>query len=105
MIEINQTTYITMDDFPGILLRGQHASLHLTFNDEHACNYETAAEYFASEPQQDTGWISPEEREKAIAGNSVWTLQWYPDTPIGSHVLRASTAAAVLAAAAKGVSE
>lgn len=29
------------------------------------------------------GWVSVEQRDKAIAKNSVWELHWYPDTPIG----------------------
>lgn len=28
-------------------------------------------------------WESEESRELAIENDDVWTLQWYPDTPIG----------------------
>jgi hypothetical protein len=92
---------IALEELPAKLLRGEHTCFHLTFNDEHAVNYMTAADYFEGSPDWDYGWISPEEREKAIANNSVWTLQWYPDTPVGFLLMRASTAAAVLAAALK----
>lgn len=36
-------------------------------------------------------FISPEEYEKAIAEDSVWLLQWYPHTPVGSTTLLASS--------------
>jgi hypothetical protein len=36
-------------------------------------------------------WKSDEQRQRAIATNEVWTLQWYPETPIGSHTIAAPT--------------
>ena len=39
----------------------------------------------------------PGERDKAIATNELWVMQWYPDTPIGSYVCAASTLEALLA--------
>ncbi|MBB3386024.1 MULTISPECIES: hypothetical protein [unclassified Rhizobium] len=102
-VEPHETT-IALEQLPAKLLRGEHTCFHLTFNDEHSINYETAAEYFSGNPDWDRGWISPEEREKAITTNSVWTLQWYPETPIGFHIVRASSAAAVIAAALKEMS-
>jgi hypothetical protein len=30
-------------------------------------------------------WISEEQRQKAIATNEVWTLHWYPNSPVGFH--------------------
>ena len=35
--------------------------------------------------------MSEEEWEKAIKEDSVWTVQWYPHTPVGSHRFSAST--------------
>jgi hypothetical protein len=96
-----QEPLIALEELPSKLLRGEHSCFHLTFNDEHAINYMTAADYFERHPDWDHGWVSPEEREKAIANNSVWTLQWYPDTPVGFLLMRASTAAAVIVAALK----
>jgi hypothetical protein len=93
---------IALEELPAKLLTGPHGSFHLNYNDGHAVQYQTAAEYFADFPEQDLGWISPEEREKAISSNSVWTLQWYPKNPISHYVVRGSTAAAVLAAALDG---
>ena len=41
-------------------------------------------------------WASPEEREKALATDSIWNLHWYPDTPIAFFSVSASTLEAVL---------
>jgi len=46
----------------------------------------------------DDSWVSPEECQKAIISNELWTLQWYPDTPIGFHRVMASTLEAILSA-------
>jgi hypothetical protein len=40
--------------------------------------YETIEEFY------DPGaFVSEKERLKAVEANSVWKLQWYPDTPVG----------------------
>lgn len=77
------------------LLRSKSGSIHLTFN-EHEGYYDSPGE----RTDEDT-WVSAEEKHKAITTNSVWTLQWYPDTPVGFYVLTASSLEAVLAAAEK----
>ena len=59
--------------------------LHLSHN-EHRDMYETIEEFYDLED-----FVSPEELQKAIAEDSVWVLQWYPDTPIGSYCLLASS--------------
>jgi hypothetical protein len=41
-------------------------------------------------------WISDAERDKAYESNEMWTLQWYPDTPIGSYCFAASALEALL---------
>jgi hypothetical protein len=52
--------------------------------------YETIEEFY-----DHTDFISPEEWSKAVAEDSVWVLQWYPDTPIGSYIVAASTLEAI----------
>lgn len=47
------------------------------------------------------GWVSVEQRDKAIATDSVWCLQWYPDTPIGFCRLFACDLDVLLKAALK----
>jgi hypothetical protein len=34
---------------------------------------------------------NPAEMEKAISEDSLWTLQWYPDTSVGFYRVAAST--------------
>ena len=51
--------------------------------------YETIDNYYQFLNDED--WVSKEERERAIALDSVWTLQWYPDTPVGFYKIAASS--------------
>ena len=74
-------------------LHGEHSSLTVSFNDEHSPNYVTAkewAEKYGGYGPED-GWWSEQDRYKALSKNSVWTIQWYPDTPVGFYVVRASS--------------
>lgn len=87
------------------LLKGVHSSLVIGFNDDHAPNYATAQEwhdewgfYGGGADNDHTEWVSEEERQKALAANSVWTLHWYPDTPVGFCCIAASSLGALLAA-------
>lgn len=77
------------------LLRGKFSSLTISFN-EHSVYYEKPGER-----QESDDWISEEEKAKAIESNSVWTLTWYPDTPVGFYSLCGSSLESVLNAAAK----
>lgn len=36
-------------------------------------------------------WPSPAERERSIAINEIWILQWYPDTPRSSYCCAAAS--------------
>lgn len=74
-----------------------NASLHLTHN-EHKSYYQTVAQMI---DEQDHGysdgcWISDEQKQNAIETNDCWTLQWYPDTPVGFHILAAADLDALL---------
>jgi len=72
------------------LIRGEHSSIHLTYNDGNGPNYETVAE--EEEGGHGHGrWISEEERQKAMRENSKWVLQWYPVTPVGFYAIAASS--------------
>lgn len=79
------------------LLQGEFSSLTIGFNDDHACNYVTAQGYrdkfgrYSGDDEDIIDWVSPEEREKALRENSVWTIQWYPATPVGFYCVGAST--------------
>ena len=71
-------------------------SLTISFND-HAAVYEPVAEWVADEANR-LYWVSDEERQKAIATDSVWVCQWYPRTPVGFRTLAASSFDALMAA-------
>lgn len=80
------------------LLKGEHSSLSISFNEENGPNYQTVGEWVAEEHSgiKDDDWVAPGEKEKAIATNSIWTAHWYPDTPIGFYRVHASTLDALL---------
>ena len=59
--------------------------LYLSHN-EHKDVYQSVEEFYAKED-----FVSEEEWNKAIKEDSVWALQWYPNTPVGFHRFYAST--------------
>ena len=80
------------------LLNGKYSSLTIGFNDEHAANYTDAqgwhdewGMYGGGADHDCIQWASEDEREKAIKNNTVWTIHWYPDTPVGFTCVGAST--------------
>jgi hypothetical protein len=72
-----------------------HLSLFLTHN-QHKVYYEPLAEYI--QKFGDEEWVSLDEKAKALETNDLWELCWYPETPVGSHLLCASTLDALMAA-------
>lgn len=64
------------------LMKGEFSSLTIGFNDANACNYDSVKSYL-EDTGEDGCFISPEEREKAIETNRWWSIQWYPNTPVG----------------------
>lgn len=71
-------------------------ALHLTHN-PHKSNYETVEEYMVIREFDETDWVSPEQRAAAIAGDTLWELQWYPNTPVGFNIVCGADLDAVLA--------
>lgn len=65
---------------------------HLTLND-HNAYYETAEQALA---YRDGDTCLPGEREKILATGKLWSLQVYPDTPIGFYRVCASTLEALI---------
>jgi hypothetical protein len=76
------------------------ASLHLTHN-EHLAYYQTVADRINDSDHGYTDWVSPEQKQKAIDTNDCWTLQWYPNTPVGFNILSAADLDVLLQAALK----
>ena len=75
-------------------------SVTVSYND-HAANYITAAQ----EIEENKEWFkggSAIELEKMAAANSIWTVQIYPDTPVGFCAYNAATLDTVIDAAMGG---
>lgn len=87
-----------MEEFLKSLLKGEHSSLTLSFNDMSAPNYATVKEFHDNWSLDNApyDWISNEEKEKAFELNSMWCLHWYPDTPVGFFSVAASSLDALL---------
>lgn len=67
------------------------AGLFLTHNEHKDC-YDSIEMFY--DPND---FVSDDERNKAIAEDSVWVLQWYPETPIGFNIIAASSLDAIKA--------
>lgn len=63
---------------------------HLTKNEDHAVNYVTAKQWL-EEVHDDLLDVPPEELQAMKDTNTIWSLQIYPDTPIGFHVWLGAT--------------
>lgn len=78
-------------------LKGKYSSLTIGFNEKHAANHVDAQgwhdEYGFYQGNKDDRitWVSEDERNKAIDNNTVWTIQRYPETPVGFSCVGAST--------------
>ena len=87
---------MNLDDLKDKLVRGQFSSLSISWNDGNGPNYQSVKDYVECSEYSKENWVSPEEKQKAIDTNSMWTAHWYPDTPIGFYYVHASTFAALL---------
>ncbi len=76
-----------------IIFPKHDCGLYLEHNG-HKDVYESVSEY--TSPFNDENWVSLEEKENSIKTNELWKLQWYPDTPVGFHVLLASSLSVLL---------
>lgn len=88
------------------LLHGKFSCLTIDFNSDHAVNYEMADNWLDYQSDESRiEWASEDEKKRAIARNSVWTIQWYPDNPVGFNCVGASTFEAAAAFALKEQSD
>lgn len=81
------------------LLPTHSCGLHLEHN-THKNLYESIEDAIA---ELEGSWISAVERAKALETGDIWTLQWYPDTPVGCYLLAASNLDVLLEHARKCV--
>lgn len=72
------------------------ASLHLTHN-QHKAYYWTVEEAILQGEHGYDDFITEEQKAKAIETNEVWTLQWYPDTPVSFCIVAAADLSELLA--------
>lgn len=78
-------------------LPAHKGSLYLTHND-HKSAYQSALEWCEDLNAESLAtWQSEEHKQRAIATDEIWTLQWYPDTPIGFFSVAAPTLDELLA--------
>ena len=75
-------------------LDGEFTEIIINYN-YHAINYTDAKEWLESGHHGDLDanddFVSAEERQLAIEKNSIWSIQIYPNTPVGSYTVAAST--------------
>jgi len=57
----------------------------------HKSNYETVENYIEWRKFDDDDFATPESKKKCIENDSIWVLQWYPNTPVGFNVLVGSS--------------
>lgn len=89
MFHVKQT-----DENGGQMQMPEHKAGLFLAHDEHKLFYQDAAEWI--DEQGSIVWAAEGERERAIETDSVWDLQWYPDTPVGSYRVLGATLDAVL---------
>ena len=67
----------------------QHIAMDIAHN-QHKIYYETVEEYLGRHdwaPDE----LSDDDRAAMIAADSVWEIQWYPNTPVGFNIVYAAT--------------
>lgn len=89
-----------MIDFDAIEWPAHKASLHISHN-EHRSYYETVEQALGGCTYRRDEFPDEGEIVKAIETDSVWTIQWYPDTPVGFCRVAAATLSRALEAALK----
>lgn len=60
----------------------KHISITIEHND-HAKVYETAEQWISERDENLPTFPSEKEKQLCISQNELWTMQWYPNTPVG----------------------
>lgn len=78
----------------------EHKAGFFLQHNEHKNYYEPLDEWLCKSNHIDErAWVSEEQKQKALTTDSLWVMQWYPETPVGSCILAAADLDALLAAA------
>jgi hypothetical protein len=74
------------------LLDGEFTEFSISYNSHH-CNYVNAnyAILVGIIEIADDEWVNLDEKYIALETDSIWLARWYPNTPIGSRQLAASS--------------
>lgn len=79
------------------------SSLSISRDEDHASNYTTASDWIDNVMPELFDGVDPDELQRMRDTNTIWSVQVYPDTPVGSYVAHGATLdAAIDAAMAKG---
>lgn len=99
----------TPDDFAALAsqfaaaLPVHSVTLHIVHN-QHRSYYQSARDYLLTPHgrEADPGdFVDADDYERCLAGDELWEIQWYPNTPIGFVCVFGSTLARAMAAAAR----
>ena len=85
------------------LLPAHKCGLYIEHN-AHLDVYQTVGERIEEWKDRESSgpdWESEEAKARAIATNELWTIQWYPNTPVGFNWIAAPTLAELLTFASK----
>jgi len=65
-------------------LPGHKCGLYITHN-EHRNFYQTASKHIAESESvgNPLNWKDEASKQRAIDMDEIWTIQWYPETPVG----------------------
>lgn len=86
---------------PALTFPPHKAGMRISHNDHLSC-YQRVEEHLDLIEEEPSEWLSPEDRQRAIATGDLWEVQWYPDTPVAFRRAFGSTLENALAAAAGG---
>lgn len=86
---------MTLDQIKDALCVGEFSSFSITFNDGSGANYMSVEEWLFVDQSHfycDDDFVGGKsERQRCIETNSLWTAQWYPNTPVGFCLLHAAS--------------
>lgn len=71
-------------DFP------KHINMHIE-HQPHASCFQTVEEWLKENKLSGYSDTTPEDEHKMIESDSIWTIQWYPDTPVGFYSVAAAS--------------
>lgn len=74
-------------------------SFSLGRDENHACNYMTAAQWIEEHNGEWYYDVEPVELQRMKDTNTIWALQIYPNTPVGFNIWYGATAEACIDAA------